>query len=402
MRKSPRLLALFFTGAFCTASIGNVSADNITLNSDEQIEGKILSETDTKVTVEVKAGEGITDERVLSKKDIKSMTKVSPAEVAYQQSALKSYNVGIHSFQLAAYDYMLQALNNFQTDFPDNSHSKEIQLAIDALKQEQVRVRAGDLKWNDQWYSAKEVAEKKEQIGGEMTLAAMKDQIARNDPIAALNTFNKLEKYFSGTRVYPEAIELAIPEINQLVAVVDRTAATAKFQEKQFNDGVNLARDSEQSQMRAVHSAQIAAADAALTAAKKAGVKWVPLLPLTELSPKALKATASAELQRLSALSVDKIRQSIALTDQIPEVLAERNVATAQDDLNQAKALWANSTAVKRLAPIVDAAAKAEKLAKASEKASHPPLSASMRKSKSSLESAPNNAPASSTPAKGS
>lgn len=368
MRYSPLLQAFVCANLLCAATVVSALADSVTLNSGEQLEGKILNETDTQLTIDVKVAEGITDQRVLAKTDIKSVNKTTPEEVAYAEGSLKNFKVGPNSFQPAAYESMLLALNNFQTKFPGSAHSQEVQLAIDALKQEQARVRGGELKWNNQWYNAKETSDQKERLGGEMVLANMREQLSRNDYIGALNTFDKLEKNYSASSAYPDAIELALPAIRRLVVTVDQSAAVAKLQEKQFNDGVALARDTDRAQMQAVHNGQVASANAALNAAIAAGVKWPPLLPMTPRSPEAIKKTAAVELQRLAALPVANIRQSIALTNGIPAALAQKNLTAAEENLKQAQTLWASNGALKPLTSAVDDAVKADKAAKAIKK----------------------------------
>ena len=58
--------------------MSNVFADTITLKNGDHLEGKITSETEKDVTMQVQVSAGITDERVVPKVTIEKVDKVSP------------------------------------------------------------------------------------------------------------------------------------------------------------------------------------------------------------------------------------------------------------------------------------------------------------------------------------
>ena len=58
-------------------------ADTVTLKSGEKLDGKILNETDTEVTISVQVSATIKDERVVKREDIATVEKVQPDEVAW-------------------------------------------------------------------------------------------------------------------------------------------------------------------------------------------------------------------------------------------------------------------------------------------------------------------------------
>src|SRR4051794_25952099 len=88
-----------------------VVADTIILKSGEKIDGRVVSETDTEVTVEYKASASITDSRTVAKSDIQKIEKQAPDELAYQ--ALKDIRPGPNSLPAATYDRTIQALQAF-------------------------------------------------------------------------------------------------------------------------------------------------------------------------------------------------------------------------------------------------------------------------------------------------
>ena len=58
-------------------------ADTITLTTGEKVEGKIIGETATELTVSVKISAAVTDEQVIPKARIAKIDKEQPDELAW-------------------------------------------------------------------------------------------------------------------------------------------------------------------------------------------------------------------------------------------------------------------------------------------------------------------------------
>src|SRR2546422_5610697 len=107
--KHPTLQFCVWLALFAFAC--RVCADIVTLKSGEKIEGKILNETATEITIEFKVSASISDQRTVPKSDIASVEKPKPDEVLYQ--TLKNLKPGPNSFRPDAYDTIVAQLKAF-------------------------------------------------------------------------------------------------------------------------------------------------------------------------------------------------------------------------------------------------------------------------------------------------
>ena len=332
------------TGIFLAVA---AMADTVTLNPGEPINGKISRESDKEIVVDVVISAGITDEKIIPKADVKSVSKTTADEIAFR--SVRDLQPDTHSLQPAAYPPMIKALEAFLKEYPTSGHAEEVKKTIETLKQELARVKAGELKWADRWYTAKEAEKHKYQISAQMTLGTMRDQAASRDFIGALNTFDQIEKYYPGSTAYPEAADLA--QNMMRVAAMDMGAmqAKAKAQEAQFNKGIVLVPEPEKSQVIAGRKAQVAAAEAALAAAEKNGVKWKPISPLSPKSFEALKTTLATETPLLEKLPIASMRSSVTITQGVDLDIRANHLEGVEAKLREAKSLWPQNAQIAEL-----------------------------------------------------
>jgi len=334
------------TGILLAAAVAAM-ADTVTLNSGETINGKISRESDKEIVVDVVISAGVTDEKIIPRSDVKSVSKTTADEVAFR--GVKDLQPDTHSLQPAAYPPVIKTLETFLKDYPQSSHAEEVKKTLETFKQELARVKAGELKWADRWYTAKEAEKHKYQISAQMTLNTMRDQAASRDFISALNTFDQIEKNYPGSTAYPEAAELA--QSMMRVAAMDMVAMQnkAKAQEVQFNSSIVLVPEPEKSQVIAGRKAQVAAAEAALAAAEKNGVKWKPLSPLSPKSFEALKTTLSTEAPLLEKLPVANMRSSVTITQGVDVDIRANHLEGVEAKLREAKTLWPQNVQITEL-----------------------------------------------------
>jgi len=313
-------------------------ADTVTLKSGEVLNGQITSETDQEIAMDVIISAGITDQKTVAKADVQSTSKTPPDEVAYQ--TLKDCQISARSLRSSNYAAIIKSLEAFLQQFPQSPRVDEVKAALEAFKTEQARVAAGELKWNNHWYTAKEAEKNKYQLHAQMILSTMKEQASRRDFVGALNGFDLIEKYYPGSSSYPDAIELAQNMIRVAAADTDRLQAAAKTQESQFTNGIVLVPEPQKSIMLAARQSQITAADATLAAAERSGVKWKPLIPVSTKSFEGMKTTIASESTRLQALPVPAMRKSIACVADAEEELRYNNLMNAEAKLKEAGTLW--------------------------------------------------------------
>ena len=328
-------------------------ADTVTLKSGEVLNGKILSETNREIVMDVTVAAGITDQKTIDKTDVRAAEKTPLDEIAFQE--IKGCQIDNHSLPASSYVAIIKSLESFLKKYPQSSRVDEVQSTLAAFKHEQEQVKAGGMKWDNRWYTKEEAEKNKYRLAAQMQFAAMRDQASRRDCIGALNTFDLIEKWYPGSIVYPDAVELAQSMIRTVGADMERIRVNAKAQEAQFNNGIVLVTEPQKSQMIAARQAQVTTAEAALAAAERAGVKWKPLLAMASKSFESLKTTIGTEAPRLEALPLADIRKSIASIKDAEAALSDNNAAGAEVKVKEAQKLWSVNGEVAALTAEIEA-----------------------------------------------
>ena len=332
-------------------------ADTVTLTSGEKLEGKITSETDTEITIDVKVSANITDPQTVKKSDVLSVSKEAADEVAWQ--SVKNIKLGASSLPVASYEMFANSLRNFATNFPQSSHAAEAQKTADALLAEKKRVDAGEVKLDNKWLSKEEAQKERYQINALLAFNFMREQSTR-DLVGALNTFDAIERNYAGSRIYPEAVELAKRLLQALKTEVDRRGPLAVAAAADRAKGVQLASEPQKTELSGIHKRDEAAADAMAAAAEKQGLKWAPLLNYNQH----LQRTGSkipSEMSRLNSIPVAKMRESIKLAEAAQQALAKADITAAEESARQATEAWSENELARRITTDL-AAAKASGL----------------------------------------
>lgn len=324
-------------------------ADTIILKSGEKIEGKVLSETATEMTVEVKISAGVTDQTKIAKDTIAKIEKEQPDLVTWQ--TLKNVKLGVNSLPASQYESAMRPLQNFTTDYPNSVHKADAEKIIAALAEEKKRVDAGEVRLGQRWLSKEEVAKERYQINAMLAYQHMRAQATSGDFVGALNSFEQIEKGFNGARVYPDAVDTARSTLAALKSVVDRAQQNYKLQQAEYETGVKNAVEPQKSELIAARQKEVAQGDAAIAAATRAGLRWPPLMARSEKTIIALAQKIPSELQRLSSVDVAKMRQSIKTAEEAAKLIADKNVQAAEETLRKANDLWNANDVVKQLQP---------------------------------------------------
>lgn len=360
------------TAIFLLTLATSAFADVVTLKSGEKVEGKITAETAADITISVKTG-GITDEQTIKKTDIASVSKDEPDVVAWQP--LKALKLGKNSLPAASYDAAINPLNAFASEYPKSQFAAEAQKTADTFAAEKKRVEGGEVKMEDKWLSKDEAQKERYQINGVIALNYMKEQSTR-DMIAALNTFDAIEKNFPGARAYPDAVEYVQKMLSALKGQVElRTKALAAQKierEKSLAQLTGVPKTTLQDEIKR----EQAAADAAVSAAEKQGNKWLPLSPATERSLQSLASKISSEVPRLAAIPVAKMRASVASAEKAKAALEKRDFAAAEGALAQASSDWPANEIATRLSTELQSAKTAAATTAAAEPTAVAPVAA--------------------------
>jgi hypothetical protein len=357
--------SLLFATMFCATAFG----DTVVLTSGEKLEGKILKETDTEVTIETRAG-GIVDERTIKRSEISSVGKASPDEAPWQ--ALRGLKLGNNSMQVEQYDQYLGSLKAFLTQYPESKYKPEAEKLVAEFEAEKQRVAKGERKLSGNWISKEEVQRESYQINGAVALNYMRDQATHNDVVGALNTFDLLEKQYPGSRSYIDAVDLAQRLLPPLRQQAEARLARLPAEMAERQKAVQLARAADKAQVQADMEREKLNNATALAQAKQQNRKWPPLLPTSEESLQQIVQLAKDETSRLAAVDLAKPRESVRLAEQVKAAIAKKDIPTAEETLKKAQEAWSQNEMLTRL----DA-----DLAKARDTAAAEPTAATAEKS---------------------
>lgn len=336
-----RLFAVFL--ALSLTALG----DTFILKSGEKVEGKVLSETDKEITLQIAVTATIKDERVIKKADLDKVEKVALDEQAWP--ALKTLALGEASLELADYTQAITTLTAFIKQFPESAHAAEAKAKLALFEAEKQRVEAGELKVSGKWLSAAQAEQEKVQMAGDILLARMKRFAAAAQYVEAMNTFDKMEKSFPGSAAMPDAIEIARQAIPAIKLAAEQRQTQLKQSVLENATRLTNSKGPERQQIETMQKQNIAAMDAAVAAAERSGATWLPLSPSNERSITALITKCGTELTRISALPVDKMRLSLKAVAKAKAAFEASDLPEADKALTEANNAWPANEQIKRL-----------------------------------------------------
>lgn len=341
---------------------GGLRADTVILKSGEKVEGKILSETDAEVTLSVQITPTIKDERVIKKADVEKIDKVMPDEVAW--APLAGLTPGQDSLEKDDYERVATALGYFLTSYPASAHAKVAKERLELFQVDQKRVERGEVKMDGTWLAKDKVEEARIQIAGHILFNRMKAHATAGRSIEAMLVFDQIEKIFSGSASYPDAISLARKILAGLKPVVEQQQARVKRKIEDEKVRLKTAQGAEKVQLDALLKREQMMTDAAVAAVEKSGAKWLPLQPANERSLTATMSRLTSETTRLNALPIEKMTQSFKKTEEAAAELASGQLADAEKTLNEATTAWPKNEVADRLKKKLAEAKKGEAAAK--------------------------------------
>jgi hypothetical protein len=181
---------LFFSCAFL---ISTATADTVRLKDGSILEGAILTEDSSQITMEVRyAGGTITRNQTIKKSDIVEIKRLSPEEKARQQMELayratQKFNLNPNSSQpLAAYEPAIQSLQDFLSKYPESPYAREVSGKLAVWKAERDQVASGSAKYRGEWMPASEAARRSKPIEPVLSAAPAKQSVPEPPPPPAL------------------------------------------------------------------------------------------------------------------------------------------------------------------------------------------------------------------------
>lgn len=332
-------------------------ADTIILKDGTQLDGKVLSETDTQLVVEVQVSASISDRRTLAKSDVLEVRVTPPDQSAWEK--IKGTRLPENNLDVAEYIILAAPIEEFLAAFPDSAFAAEASKTLDSIKAEQSRVAAGEIKLEGTWISAEEVMRRGDEIASKKSFMRMKSLASSGDLPGALNEFKTLEKNYSAEATYLEAAELARQIVLALQNELARRKADLDRYKAEFEQGLLVTPEHLKQGIINAAKAKEAEYDAILAQAKQVGLEFPPLIPRSENSLKELETVVKRESDRLASLNFSVQKSAVELVQRAEEAIAQNRLADVAPLIEQAKSLWNQYAGIARVEAEIAAAQEA-------------------------------------------
>jgi hypothetical protein len=162
----------------CLSIFSTAFADTIKLKNGTVLEGDIISEDETQLTLVVVFASGtISSQEVIRKTDIAEVIRLTPEQkterdmgAAYER--LKKYQLDVRkSGPVNYYDQVINGVFlHFLQQYPNSPYTNEVESKIFQWQAERDKVAAGFGKWDGQWMEASEAAKLAEQARAQLRL----------------------------------------------------------------------------------------------------------------------------------------------------------------------------------------------------------------------------------------
>jgi len=155
--------------------------DTVTLNSGEVINGRVVSQTDSNVAVEISnEHHTVFTTRSIARSDIKEMHQFTPA----QRQGNKAYAV-LQRYQLnpnqeftsAQYDQVIEAYDKFVATYPNSEYASNVTAQLTEWRFEKFEVENGRVKFGDKWMMPDQKKPLEEELHRQQLEQALQSQV---------------------------------------------------------------------------------------------------------------------------------------------------------------------------------------------------------------------------------
>ncbi len=314
--------------------LASLWADSIELRDGTKVDGKILSVTAETLLMEVQTSPTIREEKSYPRSEVTKMQRATQDDVAYAEvTALTVPSTANHP---AVYDAPLERVRAFMTNYAYSKHIPEARKLAAVLESERARVAAGEVKLDGAWVAADASPAESTELGGRVQLAKMKES---SDPIAALTSFEIIEKNHITSSAYPESVKVARDSLVKLRTNLLRAQADLDRRNREQEQGLQLASVDRRLQMEQGMAQEKAAVQAQVERAKQSGSKWTPVLLDAKLFAD-LSTRVESEEARLSKIDIETLAAGATAVNEAQRQLAVGDLTAAKASLEQAREAW--------------------------------------------------------------
>ena len=343
--------------------LASVWAESIELRDGTKVDGKILSVTADTVLMEVQTSPTIREEKSYPRSEVTKIQRASQDDVAYAEVA--GLTVPSTANNPAVYDAPLERVRAFMTNYAYSKHMSEARKLAAALESDRARVAAGEVKLDGVWVAANASPAERTELGGRVQLAKMKES---SDPIAALTSFEIIEKNHLTSSAFPESVKVARESLVKLRAGLVRARADLERRIRDQEQGLKLASEDRRLRIEQAIAQEKSAIQAQIERVKQSGSKWTPVLLDAKLLAD-LSTRVESEEARLSKIDTATLAAGATAVSEAQRQLAAGNLSAAKANLEQAQKLWSQHVL---LASLQESLKKAEAAAQGGNQSPRP------------------------------
>ena len=291
--------------------------------------------TPESIIIEVQSTPTIREEKTYPRADVAKFQRSTQDDLAFEEITRTPLPPTADSQDV--FDAQLgKAVRKFIEDYPYSKHvgaARKLAADIDA---ERARIQGGEVKIDGEWIAASEWQSDNGELAARLLLSKMKQE---KDPIEVLRSFAVIEKTRNTTSSYPEAIRLAIAQIDSLRTQIPKMRTDLDLRQQQQEQGLALASEDRRILLQQGIEQERASNQAAIEAARASGSKWPPLVA-DKKALEDLERVADAERTRLAALDTGGMDDAIAATREAEAQIAAGELEQARESLAKSEKLW--------------------------------------------------------------
>lgn len=327
MKKSilPKVPAAFALFALCSF---HAPADTIKLKDGKSIDGTIIAEDASSVTIKTIVVGKITDNKVVPRSEIASLVKKTPEDDAAE--AVKKI-LPTEDFLLpSAYNKIIaEGPDKFLATYPNSKYRAEILELKKSLTDEQAQSRRGMRKVDGKWLSGEEMQANEYNIQALKVFREMEKAVAAEDFRTALDAFTRIEAMGRFSLSYPKAIELARTVLatydGNLKAAIKAVPQKVKEAETRLANMTPSDRDAAKSEREKIKKDFVAK----IAEEKKAKVRFTSTLDTDVGSLNEAARQVDTEMKRLAALNVPALTERSAGYDRVLKLIGQKKYEEA-------------------------------------------------------------------------
>lgn len=376
-----------FIGIFLIC-LTNLEADEIKMKDGTTHTGRITYEADDIVKIEIAISSSIKETKILSRTDILNITKDRPEDVEFNK--LQKLVPTPSLMSAGAYKSAIETGPDvFLKNFPDSIHVEPVKKIKATLEEELDKVERGFIKVEEDWISPQEKVKYETLVNSRIQFLRMQAASRTrnyNGIINAMRELEYIEENFYGTPALPKAVALGLqlmPTLGQQLLGMRRDV---EYRNAEFEKNKAQMDPVARAQVEAARAREEANYAAGLAADKKAGIKWVRLNPNSKASIESYLKLVDTEMKHLKSYDLEGLSKQSEILVEADQAIDKGDLRLANAKLDEASNISTRvegasgkkssskkgrkgSYASILKSKISQAAARAEELAKAREKA---------------------------------